>query len=91
MFPENKIFSGAVRHVISLSGGKDSLALWLLSREWDIVSVVIFADAGHEHPLTYEYISLLEQNYPRGIPFLDLCIWKGRFTTSRARFCTFEL
>lgn len=50
MFPENKIFSGAVRHVISLSGGKDSLALWLLSREWDIVSVVIFADAGHEHP-----------------------------------------
>ncbi|HFP9243271.1 phosphoadenosine phosphosulfate reductase family protein [Citrobacter freundii] len=143
MFPENKISDGAVRHVISLSGGKDSLALWLLSREWDIDSVVIFADTGHEHPLTYEYISLLEQKlgpvirvradfsqriinkrnyiqniwpiklvekygytpqgaeqrvaetleqmYPRGIPFLDLCIWKGRFPSTRARFCTFEL
>lgn len=143
MFPENKKFGGAVRHVISLSGGKDSLALWLLSREWDIDSVVVFADTGHEHPLTYQYISLLEQklgtvsrvradfsqrimnkrNYvqniwpvklvekygytpqgagqrvaetleqmhPRGIPFLDLCIWKGRFPSTRARFCTFEL
>lgn len=143
MFPENKISDGAVRHVISLSGGKDSLALWLLSREWDIDSVVIFADTGNEHPLTYEYISLLEQKlgpvirvradfsqriinkrnyiqniwpiklvekygytpqgaeqrvaetleqmYPRGIPFLDLCIWKGRFPSTRARFCTFEL
>lgn len=29
--------------------------------------------------------------YPRGIPFLDLCIWKGRFPSTRARFCTFEL
>lgn len=143
MFPENKFFGGSVRHVISLSGGKDSLALWLLSREWNIDTVVIFADTGHEHPLTYEYISLLEQKlgmvirvradfsqriinkrnyietvwpeklvakygytpqgaeqrihetleqmYPRNIPFLDLCIWKGRFPSTRARFCTFEL
>ena len=28
---------------------------------------------------------------PTGIPFLDLCIWKGRFPSSRARFCTTEL
>ena len=26
--------------------------------------------------------------YPTGIPFLDLCIWKGRFPSTKARFCT---
>ena len=28
---------------------------------------------------------------PTGIPFLDLCIWKGRFPSSRAAFCSEEL
>lgn len=28
---------------------------------------------------------------PTGIPFLDLCIWKGRFPVSKTRFCTEEL
>ena len=28
---------------------------------------------------------------PTGIPFLDLCIWKGRFPSSRAAFCSQEL
>ena len=28
---------------------------------------------------------------PTGNPFLDLCIWKGRFPSARARFCTQEL
>ncbi|WP_440111695.1 phosphoadenosine phosphosulfate reductase domain-containing protein [Acidovorax sp. BL-A-41-H1] len=28
---------------------------------------------------------------PTGIPFLDLCIWKGRFASTRARFCSEEL
>jgi len=26
-----------------------------------------------------------------GIPFLDLCLWKGRFPSMKARFCTTEL
>nr|WP_213509905.1 phosphoadenosine phosphosulfate reductase family protein [Paenibacillus macerans] len=26
--------------------------------------------------------------YPTGIPFLDLCLWKGRFPSTKARFCT---
>lgn len=29
--------------------------------------------------------------HPTGNPFLDLCIWKGRFPSSQARFCTEEL
>lgn len=28
---------------------------------------------------------------PTGIPFLDLCMWKGRFPSRRAQFCTQEL
>jgi len=28
---------------------------------------------------------------PTGIPFLDLCIWKGRFPSNRAAFCSEEL
>ena len=29
--------------------------------------------------------------YPSGNPFLDLCMWKGRFPSSKAQFCTQEL
>jgi len=28
---------------------------------------------------------------PTGNPFLDLCIWKGRFPSTKAQFCTSEL
>lgn len=28
---------------------------------------------------------------PTGIPFLDLCIWKGRFPSTKAAFCSEEL
>lgn len=33
----------------------------------------------------------LEMLHPTGIPFLDLCLWKGRFPSTKARFCTHEL
>ncbi|MBB3937896.1 phosphoadenosine phosphosulfate reductase family protein [Aureimonas phyllosphaerae] len=29
--------------------------------------------------------------HPTGNPFLDLCLWKGRFPSRKAQFCTFEL
>lgn len=29
--------------------------------------------------------------HPTGVPFLDLCLWKGRFPSRRAQFCTQEL
>ncbi|EDT2963672.1 hypothetical protein EL09_15370 [Salmonella enterica subsp. enterica] len=135
--------TGSVHHVINVSGGKDSLALWLYAKENNIDATIIFADTGHEHPFTYDYIDLLEQRLgrvirvradfaariknkrqyiinhwpekltekygystgaaihhirtalehlsPTGIPFLDLCKWKGRFPSTCARFCTFEL
>lgn len=29
--------------------------------------------------------------HPTGNPFLDLCLWKGRFPSRKAQFCTYEL
>lgn len=34
---------------------------------------------------------ILEKLKPTGNPFLDMCLWKGRFPSSQARFCTEEL
>lgn len=33
----------------------------------------------------------LEVLQPTGNPFLDLCLWKGRFPSRKAQFCTMEL
>ena len=33
----------------------------------------------------------LETLVPTGNPFLDMCLWKGRFPSPKARFCTEEL
>lgn len=121
--------------VVNLSGGKDSTATLLLAIERGIEPRAVFADTGHEHPLTYEYIDYLEsatgvtvqrvkadfrariakkretvvEKWKKdgvaqshidralellvltGNPFLDLCLWKGRFPSTRRRFCTEEL
>ncbi|HDZ9126760.1 TPA: phosphoadenosine phosphosulfate reductase family protein [Vibrio cholerae] len=169
-------------NVVSVSGGKDSTAQWLLGVENEVENLIpVFADTGHEHELTYEYLDYLERNIgkitrvkadfsrqienkrevvknkwpedlakvtpgrwhpiketeqempsepkdpfcigmqngdwvwisaipalddkeinrvvsnaldalvPTGNPFIDLCLWKGRFPSTRARFCSFEL
>ncbi|MFE0619728.1 phosphoadenosine phosphosulfate reductase domain-containing protein [Bacillus altitudinis] len=121
-------------NIISLSGGKDSTALWLEALEQGVEVVPVFADTGNEHHQTYEYVEYLEKQlgpirrikadfssqierkrtwvdtkwreegisdeiiqqalsvlYPTGNPFLDLCVWKGRFPSTKARFCTVEL
>lgn len=173
-----------VIHVISVSGGKDSLATLLIAIErCGIANVIaIFCDTGNEHEDTYAYLEYLEQRlgikivrlkadftdelaakrqfiardvrnrreydtrpvfeadgvtpvpkrdgrgcivlnkkgkpiqktlkvgggrrvrwtnkakrralavmYPSGNPFLDLCMWKGRFPSRTAQFCTEEL
>lgn len=36
-------------------------------------------------------LSALEILQPTGNPFLDLCLWKGRFPSRKAQFCTMEL
>lgn len=47
-------------------------------------------------PLTDEQVEIIVNRatkalVPTGNPFLDLCIWKGRFPSTKKRFCTFEL
>lgn len=119
-------------NVLSVSGGKDSTAMWLYAtKELGAEVLPVFADTGHEHPLTFDYLDYLERELgpikrvkadfteriahkrevvvtkwrkegvsediiqqaldtlqPTGIPFLDLCLWKGRFPSTKARFCT---
>lgn len=129
-----------IANVLSISGGKDSTAMWILAvREMGTEVIPVFADTGNESPITYEYIDYLESKlgpirrvkadfseqiaqkrkyvaehwpeklmqsgktkeeaeyivertlnhlHPTGNPFLDLCIWKGRFPSTKARFCT---
>ncbi len=50
-----------MRHnIVSVSGGKDSTALLLLAIERETPNLqAVFADTGHEHSLTYEYIEYL--------------------------------
>lgn len=47
-------------NVISLSGGKDSTAILLLAIERGVPNIKpVFADTGHEHKITYEYVQYL--------------------------------
>jgi 3'-phosphoadenosine 5'-phosphosulfate sulfotransferase (PAPS reductase)/FAD synthetase len=54
--------------------------------------VTLVTECGFTDKQAAEIIKVaLEILHPTGIPFLDLCMWKGRFPSTKARFCTFEL
>lgn len=129
-----------IANVVSVSGGKDSTASALKAIEDQADNLhFVFADTGHEHPQTYEYVAYLSEELkrrsgsgirtvradfsdkfphkrhtiatkwradgvpeeriaralevmqPTGVPFLDLCLLRGRFPSTRARFCSQEL
>lgn len=138
-----RCYAQNVMNVVTVSGGKDSLAQWLLAIEAGAEFEAAFADTGHEHAQTMEYLDYLESHLgplkrvkadfsgriaakrefvkerwpvslvkdlgyseeeagkiikralralqPTGIPFLDMCIWKGTFPSTKRKFCTFEL
>lgn len=59
-------------NICSVSGGKDSTALYLLMMEYygnDFVP--IFADTGHEHPVTLNYVKNL--SHMTGGPAVHIC------------------
>ena len=48
-----------IAHVVNVSGGKDSTATYLLAMELGRPFRAVFADTGHEHEWTYEYVRKL--------------------------------
>lgn len=122
-----------LENIVNISGGKDSTTTYLLAIERGRPFRAVWADTGHEHPLTVEFIETLparvggppiervvadfsrqiaskrkfveekwpEQGVPEdrvrralevlqptGHPFVDLTLWKGRFPSTKAQFCT---
>ena len=87
--------------IVTFSGGKDSLAALLWTREHlakDFITV--FCDTGWEHPLTYEYIEEVRRKLGLNLVTLrskkydgmvDLAGKKKRWPSSQRRFCTSEL
>nr|GFA52608.1 hypothetical protein [Tanacetum cinerariifolium] len=85
-----------VRHILCLSGGKDSTALALYMRDKVPEMEYAFADTGEELPETYEYLALLESYLDRKIVRLNpdrlfqhhLDIRNGFLPSGRQRWCT---
>lgn len=85
--------------VISYSGGKDSTALWLWARREKIrPRIIVFADTGWEHPLTYQYVRDMELRLGEpirrvhGKETFEQRVRRLRgFPSSGRRWCTDEL
>lgn len=87
--------------IVTFSGGKDSLAALLWTREHITNNfTTVFCDTGWEHPLTYEYINRIADKLHLDLVTLkskkydgmvDLARQKKRWPSARARFCTVEL
>ena len=88
-----------VRHILSLSGGKDStaLAIYLHDRIPDLEYA--FCDTGEELPETYDYLDKLEVFLGKKITRLNpdrpfehyLQIFRGVLPDPRTRWCTRKL
>jgi hypothetical protein len=89
-----------VRHILSLSGGKDSTALAIYLRDRIDNLEYVFCDTEKELPETYEYLDRLEAYLGRPIVRLKhdgrgfdhhLLIRGGYLPSPRMRWCTEEL
>lgn len=95
-----------MRHLVTFSGGKDSLRLLIWAEEnlgvpgvdWTPVTW----DTGWEHPITYAHIDYINEALLRGSlvrraskaypgGFVQLVTERNRFPGVKARFCTEEL
>jgi len=86
-----------VRHILSLSGGKDSTALAIYLRDRIPELEYVFCDTGEELPETYEYLERLEaflgkrivRLRAKGLTFQDLLEARRGFLPSPStRWCT---
>lgn len=89
----------SVRHIVSLSGGKDSTALAIYLRDRIPNLEYVFCDTGEELPETYEYLEQLEAVLGEQIQRLNperpfrhyLEIYRGVLPDVRTRWCTRKL
>jgi 3'-phosphoadenosine 5'-phosphosulfate sulfotransferase (PAPS reductase)/FAD synthetase len=86
----------APRHILSLSGGKDSAALAVYMRDRVSQMEYIFHDSGKELPETYEYLARLEallgkpvtRTSPPGSFEHWLAMYGGVIPSNHRRWCT---
>lgn len=84
------------RHILSLSGGKDSTALAIYMRDRIPQMEYVFCDTHKELPETYEYLDKLEAYLGKRIVKLSdergfdhwLSIYRNYLPSSRMRWCT---
>jgi hypothetical protein len=85
-----------VRHVMGISGGKDSAALALFMRDRVPQMEYFFCDTGSELPETYEYLDRLETALGKPIQRLNsdrgfdhwLWVYQGALPSPQMRWCT---
>jgi hypothetical protein len=88
--------SEQVRHILSLSGGKDSAALAIYMRDKIPEMEYIFHDTDKELPETYEYLSRLEAILGKKITYTTpdhsfdkwLAVFGGMIPSPQRRWCT---
>ena len=92
--PDNQM-----RHVLGLSGGKDSAALAVYMRDRVPEMEYFFCDTGSELPETYEYLTKLEAVLGKHITRLNadrdfehwLTVYRGALPSPQMRWCTKQL
>jgi 3'-phosphoadenosine 5'-phosphosulfate sulfotransferase (PAPS reductase)/FAD synthetase len=91
--------AAAVRHVLGISGGKDSAALAIHMRDRIPQMEYFFCDTGAELPETYEYLQRLESVLGKSIVRLNaersfdhwLWVFQGALPSPQMRWCTKNL
>ncbi|MDE2824565.1 MAG: phosphoadenosine phosphosulfate reductase family protein [Chloroflexota bacterium] len=85
-----------MRHVLSLSGGKDSAALAIYMRDRISEMEYVFSDTGKELPETYEYLERIEDYLGRNVNRLNselsfdhwYDVYGGMIPSNHRRWCT---
>ena len=91
--------SGNVRHVLGISGGKDSAALAIHLRDRIAQMEYFFCDTGSELPETYDFLLRLEAALGKPIARLNadrnfdhwLQVYQGALPSPQMRWCTKNL
>ncbi len=91
--------SGNVRHVLGISGGKDSSALAVYMRGKVPQMEYFFCDTGAELPETYDYLNRLEAALGKQITRLNasrdfdhwMQVYQGTLPSASMRWCTKNL